>query len=440
MYPYDEAEPESAVHEQQHGLQRLVEDPLYWREQDPEFRAYVDNGFKAVYGTEGAERDATGRMVEPEPKPVTLPPFKPSVTAEDVNLAGGVGENQPNRWRNVWNVQKGLANTGHYALDLTKEKSGERSPALDQAIRDFQREKREEIDGTLLPGGPTITRMKESLLGENRARPTAPPVPALPFDSSLASDDTGDSVELASYRSKQRPPRPPMPDRRDPTARGIQWLLEQWRKLPNKPSPRMPKGMPGDVDETPQPKRAVIFTMPGGDAYILRRLQPPELRNPGSEFALSEATEEEPQKARHFDYEKDDRAREYNQERLPLTLDEARRVQQRVANGDESVNRDDRMRAERRLVQGRQALIIRYPDRDDGTPDMYQAQHKKTGQFLWVPGDQPMIISADEALALGLIDWIPFVPSRMNFPEVFDRENWKRFRNMPPADGKDRVR
>jgi hypothetical protein len=50
-YPYNESETGPNVHEPQHKLQRLVEDPLYWREQDPEFRAYVDNGFKAVYGT-----------------------------------------------------------------------------------------------------------------------------------------------------------------------------------------------------------------------------------------------------------------------------------------------------------------------------------------------------------------------------------------------------
>lgn len=166
MDPYDETDPGNDVQEKQRALLRLVEDPLFWREQDPEFRRYVENGFKSVYGNEGVERDATGRTIEPEPRSASLPPFKPAVTEDDVNLAGGIGDNQPNRWRDVWKVQKGLFNTGHYALDLTKEKSGERSTSLDRAIRDFQREKREEIDGTLLPGGPTITRMKESLLRE----------------------------------------------------------------------------------------------------------------------------------------------------------------------------------------------------------------------------------------------------------------------------------
>jgi soluble lytic murein transglycosylase-like protein len=165
MYPYPESEVETDPREQQHKLQRLVEDPLYWREQDPEFRSYVDNGFKAVYGNDEAENDATGRTIDPAPKAVTLPPFQPSVASEDVNLAGGVGENQPNRWRDVWKVQKGLSKTGHYALDLTNEKSGEHSPTLGQAIRNFQREKREEIDGVLLPGGPTIKRIRESLFG-----------------------------------------------------------------------------------------------------------------------------------------------------------------------------------------------------------------------------------------------------------------------------------
>lgn len=44
MYPYDESESENGAHERQRALQRLVEDPLYWREQDPEFRAYAALG------------------------------------------------------------------------------------------------------------------------------------------------------------------------------------------------------------------------------------------------------------------------------------------------------------------------------------------------------------------------------------------------------------
>ena len=80
MYPYDESETESSVHKPQHKLQRLVEDPPYWREQDPEFRSYIDNGFKSAYGDNAAETDATGRTIDPAPKPVAIPPFKPSVT------------------------------------------------------------------------------------------------------------------------------------------------------------------------------------------------------------------------------------------------------------------------------------------------------------------------------------------------------------------------
>jgi hypothetical protein len=44
MYPYDESEADSNVREPPHKLQRLVADPLYRREQDPEFRSYVDMG------------------------------------------------------------------------------------------------------------------------------------------------------------------------------------------------------------------------------------------------------------------------------------------------------------------------------------------------------------------------------------------------------------
>ena len=147
---------------------------------------------------------------------MALPPFRPSVSADDVNLAAGVGENQPNRWRDVWNVQKGLSNTGHYPLDLTQEKSGEHSPTLAQAIRNFQREKREEIDGTLLPGGPTITRLKESLFAENALAQRASRGSMPRADTGEFDDNHDDLLHLAAQK-----PRPPGPGGSDSITRGI---------------------------------------------------------------------------------------------------------------------------------------------------------------------------------------------------------------------------
>lgn len=171
MYPYDDDE-FGQLPNPGDALKKFVDDPLYWREQDPEFRHYVDQSFKTVYGDEAAEQDATGRTMIPEERAVSLPPFRPRIEPGDLELKGGVGENQPNRWRDVYTVQKGLAATGLYPLDLSREKSGEYSSALAQSIRDFQREKKEEVDGLLLPSGPTIQRLGESLFGSD-ARPAA---------------------------------------------------------------------------------------------------------------------------------------------------------------------------------------------------------------------------------------------------------------------------
>lgn len=176
MYPLFEDETEDSIPKPEAALNRMVEDRLYWGEQDPEFRSYVDDSFESVYGDGAAEQDASGRTVTPAARPVALPPFRPSVTPEDTNLADGVGEGQANAWRDVLKVQKGLSNTGHYALDMAKEKSGEHSPTLAQAIRNFQREKREEIDGILLPGGPTITRMRENLFDGSQKLPAISPL------------------------------------------------------------------------------------------------------------------------------------------------------------------------------------------------------------------------------------------------------------------------
>ena len=66
MYPDDgreNADTEAA-------LNRMIEDRLYWQPQDPEFRDYVGNSFKSVYGDNAAEQDATGRTIAPAPRAV----------------------------------------------------------------------------------------------------------------------------------------------------------------------------------------------------------------------------------------------------------------------------------------------------------------------------------------------------------------------------------
>ncbi len=436
MYPYDETDPDSGVHEKQHALQRLIEDPLYWREQDPEFRSYVDNSFKSVYGNEDAERDATGRMIDPAPRPVTLPPFKPTVTEDDVNLGGSVGENQSNRWRDIWKVQKGLTHTGHYALDLTKEKSGERSPSLDQAIRDFQREKREETDGLLLPGGPTITRLSETLFGENSLMAGSHQGTAPRAGIAEPGHDQPEALQLTSQK-----PTPPGPGGSDTLSRGIQWIIDQLRKLPEKPGPRTPKQTPQDAKEAPQEKRAVIFTMPNSDAYVLLNPLPRGERRPheSSDFVLrSPGDGDAPNIAKQFDYRTNTHARIGFSGELPMYRDEADEVRKRIADGENVYPYNPRMvdkpmyPASGRGENRRQALIIRYY-LEDGTPRLFQARHSQTDKPLWVPGDRPVEISAHTAVRLGLTDWMPIKPPRTNYPELLERESWKHF--FPVPDG-----
>ncbi|MBI3759956.1 MAG: hypothetical protein HY269_09425, partial [Deltaproteobacteria bacterium] len=125
--------------------------------------------------------------------------------------AGGVGEDQPNAWRDVLKVQKGLANTDHYAFDMAKERSGEHSPDLAQAIRKFQREKQEEIDGIVLSGGPTIARMKEELFGDNALRirksPTSEPdegaVTPVRLPPASEPEPDGPPVAPVQYRGQE---------------------------------------------------------------------------------------------------------------------------------------------------------------------------------------------------------------------------------------------
>jgi hypothetical protein len=70
----------------------------------------------------------------------------------------------------------------------------------------------------------------------------------------------------------------------------------------------------------------------------------------------------------------------------------------------------------------------------DGTAAPEAAYNAKAKQFLYAPGDKPVIIAAPEALRLGLHDWMVFKPPRGNYPEVFERESLRRFSPAPPGE------
>jgi hypothetical protein len=426
MYPYDDDEV-GQIPNPGDALKKFVDDPLYWREQDLEFRHYVDQGFKTVFGGEAAEQDATGRTVTPEARAVSLPPFRPRVEPGDLELNGGVGENQPNRWRDVYTVQKGLAATSHYPLDLAKEKSGEYSPALAQSIRDFQREKKEEVDGLLLPSGPTITRIKEGLSGRHAAMP-AKSAAVIAQTAAARPDSWTDILRPITppLSSQSRMPTPPAASDNGGTNPAI--LLAQaenpQRDIPAPPSPPSDKAkwftLPTE-QRTDDPNdwgtRAVIVRMSDGRNYILREPTPREMRVKNkSDFQTSPGT------AAH---------------RLPLDMAKARfswAVPMTEAEAEEARERTER----RRNRSGDEPYQARIPIRSNGGNGVYiryympDGKHEdhvaldgKTGERLFAAGDEPVYIAAHDALELGLIDWMPIKPPEHSRAAPVAPRNWK---------------
>lgn len=397
MHPY--SEDERSNDDGETALNRMVEDRLYWQERDPEFRDYVDTSFKSVYGNGPAEADATGRTVTPAPRAVTLPPFRPSVTPEDTSLSGPVGDAEPNAWRDVLKVQKGLASTRHYAFDLAKERSGEHSPNLGRAIRDFQREKNEEIDGLLLPGGPTITRLRESLFGGNAANGARPAVDAV----------EGTGTILKRGLPTERPNRP-APEKGSGGAEliPVQYATPRPRQAPPPrdagdddaakrfalPTERLP------YDPKTWDQRAVIVKMPDGRSYILRNPVPREQRvKDQSDFHLSGGTA-----AHQMPVEV---ARKRFASAVPMTEEEAKAERERSAQGQ---GREPYpYRAQIPIRPGAMPVTIRYYRKDGIVRDVL-ARHDKTEEPLYAAGDEGVIISAHDALKLGLIDWMPLKP------------------------------
>ncbi|MCW5771776.1 MAG: cell wall hydrolase [Rhodospirillaceae bacterium] len=270
------------------ALDRMVRDPLYWREQDPEFRSYVDDSFKAVYGNEAAEQDATGRTVSPPPRAGALPPFRPTATEDDTNLSQGVGTGQPNAWRDVYRSQKLLSAAGRYDLDMAKERSGEHSLALSQSIQGYQRDKGETIDGIMLPNGPTVGRLKEALFGVGGDRAVtdrpgnreafSPPGRIEPVQFVPKEDATGET-KPASY---------PPPSR--PTTEQLRYLqggdmnTVKFELLPRGRYPRDPHGLddprhPYDPAKPVGPRKPIYLE--NKDIELIARLVEAEAGNHG---------------------------------------------------------------------------------------------------------------------------------------------------------------
>ena len=396
MYPY--SEDERANDDSETALNRMVEDRLYWQEWDPEFRGYVDNSFKSVYGNGPAEADATGRTVVPAPRAVALPPFRPSVTPEDTALAGPVGEGQPNAWRDVLKVQKGLAKTDHYAFDMAKERSGEHSPALGRAIREFQREKKEEIDGLLLPGGPTITRLRESLFGDNAGRGTGPAEnsvggSAAVLEESLptrsrnrSAPEEGREAELIPVQSST--PRP----RQAPRRAGDESAAKRFT-LPTEQLPYDPKTWG---------QRAVIVTMPDGRAFILRNPLPRDRRSgDGSDFQLSPGTAVHRMPI--------DMARARFESAIPMSRAEADAARERASRGQQRYGDEPYQARIPMRPQDNGKVYIRHYLPNGRTVETL-ARNGRTGEALYATGDERVVIAAEDAVKLGLVDWMPIPP------------------------------
>ncbi|MBI4969228.1 MAG: peptidoglycan-binding protein [Rhodospirillales bacterium] len=74
-----------------------------------------------------------------------------------------VGPDQPNRREDVIKLESLLGNSGHYDVSRTDGPTGWWGTPLEDGLKDYQKEKGLEVDGLVLPKGPTLASLKGDL-------------------------------------------------------------------------------------------------------------------------------------------------------------------------------------------------------------------------------------------------------------------------------------
>lgn len=82
-------------------------------------------------------------------------------------LKGAVGNNMGNAPEDVLTVKRGLSRAGYYDTGEAPEPHGYLTKAMDESIRNFQKDNNLRVDGTLLPGGETERSLYEATTGRS---------------------------------------------------------------------------------------------------------------------------------------------------------------------------------------------------------------------------------------------------------------------------------
>jgi hypothetical protein len=179
-------------------LAALVDDPMYWRDRDPDYVNHVGRQFERVHGPGGPALGPDGKRRGS----LEVPGLRRR--PGDDRLSAAVGRDAPNRPGDVAKVQRGLAETGDYAFTAPRERTGQPSPDLDRALVSFQTRKGLEPDGRAAPKGPTVQAMAagaEGAAGSETSRSRERPAGSDDADTPVRANASGSDPIEAGERT-----------------------------------------------------------------------------------------------------------------------------------------------------------------------------------------------------------------------------------------------
>ena len=141
-------------------IENIVGDPARSEFSDDQYNAWSERQVDRT-------TDINGNIVS-----TSIEKFKPSVTRQDLNLDGSVGDKANNAPREVFAVKKVLSKAGAFSFDPGNEPTTVANDRFKKAIRTFQAGNDLKVDGLIRSGGPTVHALGRKTMGQENGRPS----------------------------------------------------------------------------------------------------------------------------------------------------------------------------------------------------------------------------------------------------------------------------
>ena len=147
-----------------------------------------------------------GRPARGTPLRADFEVFRPKPRRSDLAFGRGVGPGEANQPADVLRAQRLLSNAGTLSFAVPQERSGQPSPALTRATRQFQANRGLAVDGRITKSGETLRGLDTTLFATDEAEEEFPEEPPEGVDPEEPPKEN-DPKEPPKEEKLEKPPK-----------------------------------------------------------------------------------------------------------------------------------------------------------------------------------------------------------------------------------------